>query len=745
MDTPGIPRRHRKRFSAIRLSSDTTTTLPEYTARAQQQLESILPSDRPPDYPDSAEEGDADTSSEASVSGSHTASNTLVYVPQHYSSQSAHSSPRRPHYRRPGSGHKRKYPSPKTPRTRSRGGSVSHTSPTPRNDEEDPYLDALLERSVHALEMSNVLLQSSISTQTSLSTILASPDTRHGDRELEARALGLSSRIRGNKVVHRGWAEDLDEIGRDVEDLFEGGSGSENDALQGRSAVRRAHRERQNRGSLDSISSSLPTTSEIMGNRHYRRRPSLDIRSPSTSSTIRSDDAPQLRLSHNGRNQLVASIPRPLTQYIESTEDPSIFHIPSTLGLRNGPSVRSAPASETSHFTGSYCESPSPYRSSSYCQTPSMTVTSPSPSEPNLIYPAASSSHNTKSASTSYLPIVTDTTPAPSTPAYNMLSSFVYKPRAAQSCSSTPSSFIGSSFLSAALSRRSSSNTPKSTRRSCSPSRSNKPGKPLGHTRNEVVETANGSTMSRSRSTTPKPLHLPTPASIQRSMTPPTEESSSSDDGAAQKTIDSLRKILDVHPSTSPPAGRSHSSSSHSINGRRLKRPQFVISPPPKVEAGASTATASISRLYTKAKHTSSTRPPSPPRYSSLKGGSSGRNTPLTPGSPGGSSGRTTPKRISFAELPEGFPGIGGSKIGGKGKGRETRRKESEESSRGPSWWATWLLGGSLSDDGGSPTRASTSKASLGEGGPSSMGVGTLTKSWGPRVGIGGGFEEWGV
>ncbi|KAG5219738.1 PLC phosphodiesterase [Salix suchowensis] len=53
----GIPRRHRKRFSAICLSSDTTTTLPEYTARAQQQLEAILPSDRPPDYPDSAEEG----------------------------------------------------------------------------------------------------------------------------------------------------------------------------------------------------------------------------------------------------------------------------------------------------------------------------------------------------------------------------------------------------------------------------------------------------------------------------------------------------------------------------------------------------------------------------------------------------------------------------------------------------------------------------------------------------------------
>ncbi|KDQ29611.1 hypothetical protein PLEOSDRAFT_61538 [Pleurotus ostreatus PC15] len=600
MDTPGIPRRHRKRFSAIRLSSDTTTTLPEYTARAQQQLEAILPSDRPPDYPDSAEEGDADTSSEASVSGSHTASNTLVYVPQHYSSQSAHSSPRRPHYRRPGSSHKRKYPSPKAPRTR----------------KEDPYLDALLERSVHALEMSNVLLQSSISTQTSLSTILASPDTRHGDRELEARALGLSSRIRGNKVVHRGWAEDLDEIGRDVEDLFEGGSGSESDELQGRSVV------------------SLPTTSEIMGNRHYRRRPSLDIRAPSTSSTFRSDDAPQLRLSHNGRNQLVASIPRPLTQYIESTEDPSVFHIPSTLGLRN---------------------------------------------EPNSIYPGTSSSHNTKSASTSYLPIVTDTTPAPSTPAYNMLSSF-------------------------------------SARRSSSPSKSNKPNKPLDLTR----------------------------TSVQRSMTPPTEESSS-DDGAALKTIDSLRKILDVHPSTSPPAGRSHSSPSRSSNSRRLKRPQFIISPPPKVEAGASTATASISRLYTKAKHTSSTRPPSPPRYSSLKGGSSGRNTPLTPGSPGGSSGRTTPKRISFAELPEGFPGIGGSKIGSKGKGRETRRKEADGSTRGPAWWATWLLGGSLSDDGGSPTRASSSKASLGEGGPSGMGVGTLTKSWGPRMGIGGGFEEWGV
>ncbi|KAI0307079.1 hypothetical protein B0F90DRAFT_1684969, partial [Multifurca ochricompacta] len=46
---------HRKRISLTRLSSDTTTTLPVYLRTED------LPDDSPPDYPESANEADADT------------------------------------------------------------------------------------------------------------------------------------------------------------------------------------------------------------------------------------------------------------------------------------------------------------------------------------------------------------------------------------------------------------------------------------------------------------------------------------------------------------------------------------------------------------------------------------------------------------------------------------------------------------------------------------------------------------
>jgi hypothetical protein len=128
-------RGHRKRLS--RLSSDTTNTtptLPEYSSAGWKRAEDPLHDqdfDKPPDYPDSAEEADADTDSFDSEHD--------VYVPLHPSS-SLPSSPRR---------------------SSSRFRRRRKTNPT-----NDAVLDSLLERSVHALEMSNVLLQSTMSTQT---------------------------------------------------------------------------------------------------------------------------------------------------------------------------------------------------------------------------------------------------------------------------------------------------------------------------------------------------------------------------------------------------------------------------------------------------------------------------------------------------------------------------------------------------------------------------------------------------
>ena len=55
---------HRKRLSALRLSSDSTvTTLPLYTSPPRQRLSELpdIPAEQPPAYSDSAEEADEDT------------------------------------------------------------------------------------------------------------------------------------------------------------------------------------------------------------------------------------------------------------------------------------------------------------------------------------------------------------------------------------------------------------------------------------------------------------------------------------------------------------------------------------------------------------------------------------------------------------------------------------------------------------------------------------------------------------
>jgi len=167
-----------------------------------------------------------------------------------------------------------------------------------------------------------------------------------------------------------------------------------------------------------------------------------------------------------------------------------------------------------------------------------------------------------------------------------------------------------------------------------------------------------------------------------------------------------------------------------------MRPPPRLLVSPTLPEASTSHATASVSRLLTKNKHSSSTRPPSPPRQSSLRSPSLLSPT-LSPtkGSPGPSpspsllnipnffgggsggsnngSGRSTPNRVSFAALPESYAN---SKPGGPGENfnRERRRKRKKPSSRTPSnsrsgdpslddnsdegkgwgWWASWLLAG---------------------------------------------------
>ncbi|KAF9809832.1 hypothetical protein IEO21_07232 [Rhodonia placenta] len=649
MSTHSPPRRgrHRKRLSALRLSSDTTvSTLPAYTPPPWSKGRDFPPdgdlSDRPPDYPDSAEEGDADTDSD---------------------------DPRSAPYYPP--------PLPLSPSRRLYRTQSTRTHRRQPSAAADPYLDSLLARSVHALEMSNALLQSSMSTQSSLSAVLAADSPV--DRTLEARAHMLSTRIAGNRDLHETWVDDLDEISRSVEDLVEeGGDTTELQPLPDE----------------DFVSQSLPVSgfADRMQRRGHLRRPSLDLRIAST---------PQLQYSNHDRSHFVAPAPRALTMYVDSTDDPDSITLPPTLGLR------------TSHLP------PTPL--------PSQTFSDPGPEAP---------------ADTNKRLV-------------DVLSSYVSRspPRPSTSVSSSPRK---SSSLSTRSGR--SSSTSSHTVRHVRPS---PPVKPPSASPSDA----------RSRSLTP--MRNLSPALPSRPMTPPIEELSTSSESSSSgtmhvdRTVESLRNILDRQP---PPPPKPTS-----------PRPAFLSPPSVAPVAGTSTATASISRMFTKARHSSSTRPPSPPRQSVLKHRSapptpnpsstptpnstpapSAPPTPTLLGIPGAfgftrsrtssaaSSGRSTPtpKRISFAELPEPHVGASSSKLrdkkagardgGGKarrrrGRGAQGRGKEEDE---GGGWWTGWLLG-AAGTGSGSGLSLSASREERVPGG--------LGSSWSVRPGYGGSLEEWGA
>ncbi|KAG2073531.1 hypothetical protein BDR04DRAFT_1094438 [Suillus decipiens] len=629
------PRRtHRKRSSVSRLSSDIVQTLPEYSAplnwckTSNSAFFTENESDRPPDYPDSEE---ADTEEQA-----------VAYAS---SQRFPLNSPRRT--------------APYTRRRKRQSVSVPAV---------DPFLDTLLERSVHALEMSNALMQSSLSTQSSLSALLSSPDVGP-DRSLEVRARNLSTRIRLNSGVHGTWMAHLEEISKGVDGLFDDGVRDINLGKPDQSA----------------ISQSLPT-SNIRDLRH-RRKPSLLDLSDSSSN------ASQLQFSLPKRDLLVAPAPRALTQYVESTADPGMIILPSTLGLRA--SVSSHSVDHT--FVGQ---------------------------------------RELQSSQSLPLPVLSGQPHDVPTPAYNLLSNIVKR-----SESATPPP-IDASSPRTFISRRSSASTcdtergSKSSMSPCSVRR-----KQLSPDRNCNFRPESA---SRSCSTTPRCSVTPLP----RVMSPPIEElspasSDSSDHPTGYRTVQSLRKILDEQSSftsvNSPPRK----------DPKQNRSPNFMpVTPAPVPVSGTSTATASISRLFTKGRHSSSTRPPSPPTHSSLK-------VPSVPPTPRSSpsmgslsdmfgngvakvlgndppSGVSTPKRISFAELPESYSSsrIGPSKISEKRKNRSRKRKGKNEEEAETLGWFERLF-------------------TLGPAGTSSPRIDDrmeerMSRGWGNRPG-GGTLDDWAV
>jgi hypothetical protein len=620
-------RRHRKQNSILRLSSDTTATLPEYInvgwhrdPYPSEAAHDIL-SDKPPDYPDSAEEADQDTDSDTNISS--------PYVP--HSSPSQNLPVLSP-------GRHRRFPSQTY--THRRKKSTASTSSN------DPYLDSLLARSVHALEMSNTLLQSSMSTQSSLSAILTSDSPV--DSTLETSARGLSSRIHGNEDVHGTWMNNLEEISKGVEGLF-------SDDQEG---SRRINGRPSCLGE-SSISSSLPTSSPFSQGRRHGRRPSLlDLREAS--------GMPHLHLSLQDRSDLVSPPPRALTQFVASSADTDAITLPSTLGLRASPSLHSLHGSPS-------------------------------------------------------LPKLTDRPLEPTTPAYNMLSSFVYRSPSADSSVSTSFTSAIPSLLS---SRRNSRNG--STSAECTPNTNHHKSPDCNRIHSDSPTICHSSS-----SQTPKQIITTLP----RSMTPPTEESSSSESGPAKRTIQSLRKILDEQPPPPDPP--------------RLRAPAFLPrTPAPVAEASTSTATASVSRLFTKSKHSSSTRPPSPPPHSAMKQSTPNGNHARTPSSLSlsssmrsttstPSSGRSTPKRISFAKLPESYAESRPEGSLSKFRDRDKKRRGNGEERKGrdevgeSGWWTGWLAG----VQGPSALRHDERMEDR------------LSRSWGGRMAAGFGptLDEWAI
>ncbi|KAH7887508.1 hypothetical protein F5I97DRAFT_838358 [Phlebopus sp. FC_14] len=622
-------RGHRKRYSVSKLSSDTVQTLPEYSSPPAWSKQVVLEgaedeeSDRPPKYPETADEGDADTEGQS-----------ILYVSQHLVSPTQRSPSR---IRR-----RKRAPAPAT----------------------DPVLDMLLERSVHALEMSNALLQSSMSTNSSLSALLSSESGP--DRSLEVRARNLSTRIRVNSGVHKTWMDNLEEISKGVDNLLDEGRPTNPPEESG-------------------VSRSLPT-STVPELRHRRRPSLLELNGSSSSSS-------QLQYSHPARGVLISPAPRALTQYVQSTADPEVIVLPSTLGIRNSES--SHPADPREHSFTNMQES----------QLPSFI--------PDCQSDNATSAHNLLSN----LAMRECHTPPPS--------SRLFSSRARRGSSSTTSTERGT--------KKKSSLSPSSIRTiRSSPDRSQLGREP---------------SISRSRSATPKPR-----PSAPRRMTPPIEElsvsssesTSSSDHPTGYRTVQSLRKILDEHPS-------SLSVNTFPRHSPKYPRtPTFLpVSPPPGAVTGTSTATASISRLFTKNRHSMSTRPPSPPVHSSLK-----RSVPPTPvpspstaslpdlpdngaarnlGS-GTASGTSTPKRISFAELPESYATSrqGSARIKerkGKRKSRKGKNLNSEDELRG--WWQKFFTSG-LSNgmpNGGSREERTEER---------------MSRGWGSRPGFGT-LDDWAV
>ena len=197
--------------------------------------------------------------------------------------------------------------------------------PTNETTNDDLYLDSLLARSVHALELSNALLQSTMSTKTSLTSVLQSEDVL--DRSLARQQRNISATLREGQQLQAAWMGEMREVVEDVEDLF--------DDREPPYSMRDEYWPR-----AETTTGSLPSTSSSPLSTLSPRRPSMRALLPDHSRTASSSSGGALRRGERPRSPP----PRALTQYVsvahsrgtttETTANVDSIYLPSTTGLR---------------------------------------------------------------------------------------------------------------------------------------------------------------------------------------------------------------------------------------------------------------------------------------------------------------------------------------------------------------------------------------------------------------------------
>lgn len=334
-----------RKTPSLKLSTDSTPPqLPVYssppqTATGWSRFDPFA--DNPPDYPESSSEADADESDQEVPAHKQRQASPLIYV------SPFQSSPRKTR-RLP---HQLHSPSPSLTSYRTRHHART-TAFRHAATNSDTYLDSLLARSVHALEISNTLLQTSLATNSSMTSVLSADSP--ADESLEESATGLSKRIMKSKDLQKNWIDDLEEIGKRVDSLYGEQTEMEEGPCRGYGRGSRIPVNPPSRDATSPVSQSLPVSSglpQTLATLAERRRghnsPSLTINTPTSEG--------RLDYSAHCRSHFVAPPPRALTAYIGSDDtDPDAIKLPPTLG------IRSPPQPEHPHLLQSAASSASP-------------------------------------------------------------------------------------------------------------------------------------------------------------------------------------------------------------------------------------------------------------------------------------------------------------------------------------------------------------------------------------------------